>query len=78
MPTVSKKKSTTLLGEKLRSLREAAGFTQQEVATELGVSYQTYFRWEQGKTEPSFTELCQVARMFGKTPNDFATDPDPE
>lgn len=57
---------------RLRGLREAAGYTQQEVADHVGVVVMTYIRWERGSTEPSFTQLCAIASMFGKTPNDFA------
>lgn len=74
MVTVSKKQSP--LGERLRSFREAVGYTQVQVAEELGVTKQTVIRWEQGGSEPSFTELCVLARMFGKTLNDFAPESD--
>lgn len=76
MIAVSKKQ--TLLGQRLRSLREASGFTQVGVAAALGVTKQTIIRWEQGLSEPSFTELCEIARMFGKTPNDFVTEEEPD
>lgn len=64
----------TPLADRLRTLREAAGYTQQEVAEQIGVAAQTYWRWEQGRGEPSFRQICAVAAMFGKTPNDFVTD----
>jgi transcriptional regulator with XRE-family HTH domain len=69
---VSKKKSNTF-GPRLRQLRTAAGFTQQEVADEVGVSLQTYNKWEMGRAgEPGFSELCTIAAMFGVQLNDFA------
>ena len=57
---------------RLRALREAAGYTQAEVASEIGVGYQTYLRWERGEREPEFTQLSALASMFGVTLNDFA------
>ncbi|HJZ59443.1 MAG TPA: helix-turn-helix transcriptional regulator [Gemmataceae bacterium] len=81
MQGVAKKRKVTPFAERLRALRNAAGFTQQAVADELDIGIQTYMRWERGETEPSFSELCAIAAMFGKTPNDFLPDdlddPDP-
>lgn len=71
MGTVAKSKDGRL-GARMRELREAAGYTQVEVADAVGVSEQTYVRWERGGSEPTFTDLCVIATMFGKTPNDFA------
>jgi transcriptional regulator with XRE-family HTH domain len=73
MTTVAKNKpSPTPFARRLRSLREASGFTQKEVAAQVEITEQTYIRWEQGLSEPSFSELCVIASMFGVTPNDFA------
>ena len=71
MQTVAKKKGPSPFALRLRALREAASYTQQKVADEVGVNIHTYMRWEAGKTEPSFGELCVIASMFDKTPNDF-------
>lgn len=70
MQTVTKKPNSPL-GPRIRLLREAAGYTQVEVAQAVGVTKQTYIRWEMGGSEPSFSELAVIAEMFGKTPNDF-------
>lgn len=51
-------------GQQVVELREQLGLTQQQLATELGVSFATVNRWENGKTEPS-----QLAR---RTFVDFA------
>jgi transcriptional regulator with XRE-family HTH domain len=64
------------LGTQLREMREAVGLSQQEVADHLGVVYITYYRWEKGKTEPTFSQLCRLARLFGKTLNDFTCPED--
>lgn len=70
--TVAKSERVTF-SKRFRELRELAGRTQQDVADELGVSTMTVIRWERGDSEPSFTQICVVARMFDKTPNDFTT-----
>lgn len=70
MTAVAKSKPTPFAA-RLRSLREAAGYTQAEVASEIGVGYQTYLRWERGEREPEFSELQKLAAMFGKKLNDF-------
>ncbi|GAA1236724.1 hypothetical protein GCM10009665_28620 [Kitasatospora nipponensis] len=35
-----------------RRLREAAGFTQEEVAAALGVRRETFVKWEAGSAQP--------------------------
>lgn len=51
--------------EKIKSARENLLMTQEEIATELGVTPITVCRWETGKTEPSikakkaFRDLCE-------------------
>lgn len=71
MQTVAKKKSLAAFATRLREFRESADVTQLRAAKGAGVHIQTYMRWERGETEPSFSELCALASMFGKKPNDF-------
>lgn len=71
MQIVAKEKNLTAFAVRLRELREAAGLTQPQAGRGAGVHPQTYMRWERGETEPSFSELCALASLFGKTPNDF-------
>lgn len=73
MQTLAKKKGSTL-ADRLRDLREAARLTQTHAAEAAGVHVQTYMRWERGETEPTFSQLCALAAVFGKTPNDFLPD----
>ena len=42
-----------------------AGFTQQDVARTLGVSFQTVSNWESGKHEPKGEHLDSLARLYG-------------
>lgn len=51
--------------EKVRVVREKLFLSQVDLGKELGVSYATINRWEQGKTQPNwqskkiFHELCE-------------------
>lgn len=39
--------------ETVKKIREIKGYSQEQLARELGVSFATINRWENGKTEPS-------------------------
>lgn len=43
--------------EQLKALRRAKGWTQEELAGQLGVALRTLQRWEGGKTQPSDMSL---------------------
>ena len=55
MATKAQDNRLQVLGEKLRKLREQAGFTQSEVATRAGLSGNYYARVERGEENP----LCE-------------------
>lgn len=76
MQTVAKKKPKNLkrFANRLRSLRELAAITQVTAAAVAGVHIQTYMRWERGETEPTFSELCALAAVFGKKTDDFVPE----
>lgn len=44
-------------GKKLKEVREKLGISQEMMARELGVSFATINRLENGKTEPSYKTL---------------------
>jgi transcriptional regulator with XRE-family HTH domain len=71
MAAVAKKKRSKPFAERLREMREAAGISQVEMAKRLGIVRQTYIRWEDGTTEPTFSALCQLARVLGVELSDF-------
>lgn len=41
------------LGEDIRRCRNIKGWSQEQLARNLGVSWHTVQRWESGKTKPS-------------------------
>ena len=59
------------LGEVLRAHRERCKMTQELVAQKIGVSRQAVSKWEQGKAEPSTTNLVKLARLYGVDPADL-------
>ena len=54
------------IAEELKKLRQQKGWSQEDLARELGVSFATVNRWENGKTKPSRLaqeKIKQVAYM---------------
>ena len=52
------------LSERLYSLREEYGLTQEDAAKELGISMKSYCRYEKDEREPSASVLIQMARFY--------------
>lgn len=55
------------LGSKIKSLRLRAGMTQEMLAEELGVSFQTISKWENGVCAPDIMMLPKLSVYFGVT-----------
>ncbi len=55
------------LGENIRTLRRTANMTQEQLAEQLGVSFQSVSRWENGSTYPDMELLPAIARIFSVT-----------
>ena len=51
--------------------RKARGMTQQQLASELGVSRQTIISLENGKYNPSILLALSIARLFGERIEDI-------
>lgn len=51
---------------RLRELRDQRDWTQQQLATELGVSRQTVIAIERGKYAPSLPLAFKISRLFGE------------
>lgn len=51
--------------------RKARGMTQQQLASELGVSRQTIISLENGKYNPSILLAQSIARLFGERIEDI-------
>ena len=55
---------TATLGDRLAGAREAAGLTQEELATRLGVRHETLAGWEDDVADPRANRLQMVAGML--------------
>lgn len=55
------------IAQKIKDLRTAAGMSQGELATALGVTQNTVSRWESGTYKPSVEDLDRIARIFKKS-----------
>ena len=55
------------IGEFLATLRKANGYTQQEIADELGISNKTLSNWECDKALPDILLLPALADLYGVT-----------
>lgn len=56
-----------IFGKRLRELRIEKGLTQEALAKEMNVSFNTVSDWENGKHEPDFTMLAKLAVFFEVT-----------
>ena len=53
----------------LKKIRQLHGWSQEDLARKLGVSFATVNRWENGKTKPSrlaYEKINQIANMGSK------------
>ena len=60
-----------LLPAKLKELRKAHGYTQDYVASALGVVRQTYANYETGLRNPSPDTLFKLAGLYGISTDDL-------
>ena len=58
---------TIYLSENLKKLRREKGFTQENLAEFLGVTFQSVSKWERGESYPDITFLPSIASLFGVT-----------
>ena len=75
LPTETQRGTTVVIimdfRERLIVLREEKGLSQQQFADRLGVSRQTVFRWESGKSVPSAAQIKNICSEFGLDANEF-------
>ena len=56
---------SVVLGERLRSLRENRGFTQNDLGERLGVTGAAIGQWENSRRYPDSSMLEKLADLFG-------------
>ena len=55
------------IGEKLQRLRKARGWTQEELAAQVGVSRQSLSKWESDAALPDTANVIALCDLFGVT-----------
>ena len=56
-----------ILADKIVSLRKKAGWSQEELAEQLGVTRQSVSKWEGAQSVPDMVKVVQMSRLFGVT-----------
>ena len=64
------------IGERLRTLRKERGLTARELADEIGVSYTTIYRWENGDRIPDGFNMGKLMNVLGVRLKDIVSDID--
>ena len=59
----------TTMGQIIKNLRKGRGFTQEELAERLGVTYQAISKWENNSGMPDISQIVPLATIF-----DVSTD----
>jgi DNA-binding XRE family transcriptional regulator len=60
---------------RLRELREAAGWTQEQLAERVGVKREAIARWEAGKREPGWSNVLALCEALACSCEAFTRPP---
>lgn len=52
---------------RIKEAREARGWTQERLASEMNTTQQTIQRWETGQTDPKASAIKEISRILGIT-----------
>ena len=61
------------LGNRLATLRKEKGISQEELASQLGVSRQAVSKWETGESEPETANLVALAKIYNVSLDELVT-----
>lgn len=56
-----------MLKENLVILRNLKGYSQEQIAEQIGISRQAYAKWESGATIPDINKAARLAEVYGVT-----------
>lgn len=60
-----KEEKKNLFSVRLKELRLQHGFSQEELAEQIGIKQNSYSDWENGKCKPNYEKLEKIADFFG-------------
>ena len=60
-----KEEKKNLFSVRLKELRLQHGFSQEELAEQIGIKQNSYSDWETGKCKPNYEKLEKIADFFG-------------
>lgn len=69
-------KDAKTIGERLKTLRIERGMTARDLADEIGVSYTTIYRWENGDRIPDGFNMGKLMNVLGVRMKDIISDID--
>ena len=69
-------KDAKAIGERLKTLRIERGLTARDLADEIGVSYTTIYRWENGDRIPDGFNMGKLMNVLGVRMKDIISDID--
>lgn len=59
------------IGANIMKLRKAAGYTQMQLANELGISFQAVSNWERGQSCPDISNLGELSKLLNCSVDDI-------
>lgn len=65
------------IAQRIRYLREMAGYSEQETADEVGISLEEYLRYESGQEDISIGFLSKLSALYHVELSNFLTGEDP-
>ena len=54
-----------ILADKIMNLRKKCGWSQEELAEQLGISRQSVSKWESGMSIPDLEKIVKMSALFG-------------
>lgn len=58
------------IGQIIKTLRTAAGISQEKLGAELGITFQQIQKYESGNNRISVSSFIKICKVIGVTPND--------
>ena len=67
-----------IVASRIRALRKAAAFSQEELSERADISPQYLSRLENGRQVPSMSIIVDLARALGTTPSELLAEAEPK